>query len=97
MKFSELDFKPHPKLSGIQAKHFFNNGYGVSILKSPHSYGGFEGLYELAILKEYIQRGYGSDIQKSWRIYENSPIADDFLGNLTEEQVESIVTYVVNL
>jgi hypothetical protein len=53
MKFSELDFQPHPNPNwdGVQAKHFFGNGYGVSVIRSSHSYGGSDGLYELAVVK----------------------------------------------
>lgn len=50
MKFSDLDFKPHPRSLGIQAKTFFQNGYGASVIKTPYSYGGDEDLYELAVL-----------------------------------------------
>ena len=28
----------------------FDNGYGVSVVRGPHSYGGQRGLYELAVL-----------------------------------------------
>ena len=28
----------------------FDNGYGVSVVQGPHSYGGQKGLYELAVL-----------------------------------------------
>ena len=28
----------------------FDNGYGVSVIRGPHSYGGQKGLYELAVL-----------------------------------------------
>lgn len=39
---------------------FFRNGYGASVIQGPYSYGGREGLYELAILTdcEYLDGGY---------------------------------------
>ena len=88
MKFSELNFQPHPNWDGVQAKHFFNNGYGVSVIKSSHSYGGFEGLYELAVLKR---------VEENWKICYDTPITDDVLGHLTELDVENLLEEVENL
>jgi hypothetical protein len=76
MKFTELNFKPHPHWVGVQAKHFFDNGYGVSIIQSPNSYGGDEGLYELAVLK-------GNE--DKFKLCYDTYITDDVLGHLTEE------------
>jgi hypothetical protein len=44
--FSDLEFKPHPRGSGIISRIKFDNGYGASVVKGPHTYGGNEGLYE---------------------------------------------------
>lgn len=35
-----------------QTIYNFPNGYGCSIIKGPYSYGGPQGLYELAVLKD---------------------------------------------
>ena len=88
MKFTELNFGPHPNWSGVQAKHFFNNGYGVSIIQSPNSYGGDEGLYELAVLE-------GNEDE--YEICYHTPITSDVLGHLTEEQVESYLAEIEKL
>lgn len=88
MKFTELNFGPHPSWVGIQAKHFFDNGYGVSVIQSPNSYGGDEGLYELAVLE-------GNEDE--FEICYTTPITDDVLGHLTEEQVESTLSEIEKL
>jgi hypothetical protein len=86
MNFSELEFKDHPaKMGGIQAKKIFRNGWGISVIKTPFSYGGPTGLYELAVL------GKDGDIH-----YRN-PVADgDVRGYLTEEEVTQLGTEVEN-
>lgn len=53
----------------------FDNGYGVSIVKSPTSYGGQSGLYELAVLDDNGFITYGTHI------------TDDVLGFLTPDDV----------
>ena len=49
----KLEFKPvdNGVVTGIQAKHDFENGYGVSVIQNTISYGASEGLYELAVTK----------------------------------------------
>jgi hypothetical protein len=48
--FKDLEFKPHPTgLGGVQAIIDFDNGRGASVVCAPFSYGGKNGLYELAI------------------------------------------------
>jgi hypothetical protein len=88
MKFSDLDFQPHPNWVGVQAKHFFDNGYGVSVIQSPNSYGGDEGLYELAVLK-------GNE--DKFKLCYDTYITEDVLGHLTEEQVESYLCDIEKL
>jgi len=75
MKFADLDFKPHlGGVGGVQARVAFDNGYGASVVRTSFSYGGEEGKYELAVLKD-------GDLN-----YE-TPITDDVLGWLTKGQV----------
>jgi hypothetical protein len=88
MKFSELDFQPHPNWDGVQAKHFFGNGYGVSVIRSSHSYGGTSGLYELAVLK---------GTEDKWKICYDTYITEDVLGYQTEEQIESVLNEIEKL
>lgn len=88
MKFTDLNFEPHPNWDGVQAKHFFDNGYGVSVIKSSHSYGGSDGLYELAVLK---------GLEEDWEICYDTPITDDVIGYQSMEDVDNLLLQVESL
>lgn len=95
MNFSDLNFQPHSNYpdTGIAARHFFDNGYGVSVVRftTPYgagSYGYEEGLYELAVLK---------GTEEDWNICYDTPITSDVLGHLTTEEVEGMISQVENL
>ena len=89
MIFSDLQFQPHPNIAdGVQAKHFFDNGYGISVVKFKGSYGYEEGLYESAVLK---------GTEEDWHICFDTVIADDVLGYQTEEEVEVLLYEIENL
>lgn len=81
MTFDDLKFEPHESAPQfrIQATAFFPNGYGASVVQGPASYGGPEGLYELAVLQ-------GTSRQDMALTYD-TPITDDVLGRLTPEMV----------
>ncbi len=75
--FKDLEFNAHPThiLGGVQARMDFDNGYGVSVVKSPYTYGGDKGLYELAVFKD-------------GHIHYDNPIAKgDVVGYLRPEDV----------
>jgi hypothetical protein len=92
MKFSDLEFKPHPhyKEDGVQAKHFFPNGYGVSVVRFPGSYGFQDGLYEVAIIKV-------TDDEDGFELCYDTPITDDVLGHRDETDIENILEEVQSL
>lgn len=75
MKFNDLAFKPIKALGGVQSIVVFPNGYGASIVCHQFSYGGPDGLYEIAVLD-------GSNITY------DTPVTSDVLGYLSEEDVE---------
>jgi hypothetical protein len=89
MNFSDLNFQPHPVAAGgVQAKHFFDNGYGISVVKFRGSYGYEQGLYESAVLK---------GTEEKYEICYDSAITDDVLGYQTEEEVEVLLYEIENI
>ena len=94
MKFSDLQFKPHGVYpdTGIHATHFFDNGYGVSVVRFTTefggSYGANEGLYEVAIIK---------GTEDNWHITYETYITSDVIGHLTESDVENLLNEVAAL
>jgi hypothetical protein len=51
-KFQDLPFFPINDgfMVGKQARMIFDNGYGVSVVSHTYSYGGKDGLFEVAVL-----------------------------------------------
>ena len=89
MKFSDLKFQSHAMAEfGTQAKHFFPNGWGISVIQGPSSYGGSRGLYEIAVLK---------GTEHSWKISYDTHITDDVEGHLNIEEVEKYLNQVERL
>ena len=82
--FKDLLFETHPggSLMGELARHDFDNGYGVTVVKGPYTYGGDKGLYELAVWKD-------------GEIHYDNPVAmGDVRGYLTEEEVDQLMMEV---
>jgi len=88
MNFSDLQFNTHPTGNGIAARQFFDNGYGLSVVRFRGSYGYEDGLYEAAVLK---------GTEDDYDLCYDTPIADDVIGRLTEPEVEVLLTQVENL
>ena len=85
MKFSELKFEQWPDMGGIYCRIQFENGYGASIVKHPYSYGGKDGLYEIAVIDSEGQITY------------DTPITNDVIGYLSEDDVEKYVNDIKDL
>jgi hypothetical protein len=85
MKFTDLNFEPHPNIDGIRAVYFFDNSYGVSVIKSEYSYGGRDGLYEVAVL-----RGNSDE----WDIVYDTSITEDVVGYLSKDGVDEVLMQV---
>ena len=84
--FKDLEFNPHPNhMCGVQAIAKFDNGYGASVVCTPYTYGGKEGLYELAVLDNDGHLTY------------ESPITNDVLGYLSKEDVTEILIKIQQL
>lgn len=80
---------PHPLDSGGTRKEYrFPNGYGASVIRSAYSYGGADGLWELAVLQrqgdEYVLT------------YE-TPITVDVIGWQTEAKIEALLDDIAAL
>ncbi len=85
--FKDLKFKPHPNgghLGGVQAIIAFDNGYGASVVCTPHTYGGDKGLYELAV----FQNG---------GICYDTPITNDVIGYLRDIDVTDVMEKIQQL
>jgi hypothetical protein len=89
MTFQELEFKTLTYLGGIQAVVKFKNNYGASIVRHNGSYGSKDGLYELAVIK-YNEYG-------SWDICYDTPLTNDVLGYLTEDNVTNYLIKIEQL
>lgn len=84
MKFIDLKFEKLPyseRAYSEQARVSFANGYGASIVRGPYTYGGREGLYELAVISND-------------KIDYTTPITDDVEGWLTPERVMEILAQI---
>lgn len=77
---------------GVQKVFKFENGYGASVVKNPYSYGGDEGLWELAVVLVYENEG-----RLSWKLVYDTPITEDVLGWLTWEEVEETLKQIEEL
>lgn len=70
---------------GSQRIYRFPNGYGASIIRHEHSYGGRQGLFELAVLDSNDELCY------------DTPIARDVIGWLTHKQADELLDKISKL
>jgi hypothetical protein len=84
--FKDLEFVEHPShIGGVQARITFENGYGASVVKTPYSYGGKDGLYELAVL--------GIDGHLTY----DTPVTSDVIGYLRDIDVTEVMEKIQQL
>ena len=77
-KFEDLQFErinDAPYMVGKKSRMHFDNGYGVSVVSHSYSYGGRDGLYEIAVLDSNDELTY------------DTPVTNDVIGYLTEEDL----------
>ena len=87
-KFEDLEFKKIEEDShriGVKCRMVFENGYGVSVVCHTHSYGGKNGLFEIAVL--------GKDGDLTY----DTPVTSDVIGYLNPEEVTKIMEQVQEL
>ena len=84
--FKDIVFKPNPmgKEYGIVSRTKFDNGYEASVVRSDYTYGGKNGLYELAVFKD-------------GEICYDTPITDDVIGYLRPEDVTDVMAKIQKL
>jgi len=72
-------------VGNTRRRYTFPNGYGASVIQGPYSYGGSEGLFELAVTDD-----------KGHLVYD-TPITDDVKGWLTEEDADDLLVAIAAL
>ena len=93
--------RPHSTWSGgIQRLYGFENGYGASVIRAgtehnsfSGSYGADSGLWELAVITIEIS----DDGPGVGRLVYDTPITDDVLGYLTEDDVQKTLLDIAGL
>ena len=84
-QFKDLEFIEKPEV-GIFAQMFFDNGYGISVVRNIFSYTSKDKLdYEIAVLE-------GNE--EDWDICYDTPITCNVLGYLSPEQVTEIMIQI---
>jgi len=79
------DFAPiaHSRAYGGDLYRFrFDNGLGASVMSHVLSYGGEQGLWEIAVIK------FDGD---GWDLYYDTPITDNVIGYLEKDEVGEIL------
>lgn len=84
--FNDLKFNRTVTPLGFmdRARLQFPNGYGISVIRGTYSYGGDEGLYECAVLKDN-------------KLCYDTTITDDVIGYCDEDKVNEIIKQVEEL
>ena len=95
--FKDIEFKPHRFGEGVHGLIFFDNGYGVSVVRYKVAYSNNNGYssytsneneWEVAVI-------YGTE--NDWELCYNTHITDDVLGHLTEGEVDWVMYQVQEL
>jgi len=87
-KFEDLEFEKlsdEPYMSGVRSRMMFENGYGVSVVSHTFSYGGKDGLFEIAVL------------DKKGDITYDTSVTNDVIGYLNPDEVTEIMKQVQSL
>lgn len=86
--FKDLEFElinDTPFMVGKKSRMHFDNGFGVSVVSHTYSYGGRDGLYEIAVLDSDDNLTY------------DTSVTNDVIGYLTEEDVSNVMKQVQEL
>jgi hypothetical protein len=72
-------------MDGIISRITFENGYGASVVRHEYSYGGKDGLYELAVLNSDGELCY------------DTPVTNDVIGYLRDIDVTDVLAKIQQL
>ena len=87
MEMIHEPYDARPLESGaVQKLYKFANNYGASVVKGEHTYGGEEGLWELAVIRFKTDGEFSLDY--------STPITEDVEGHLTDDAVEELLTKI---
>jgi hypothetical protein len=86
--FEDLEFS-YDEL-GEHAHMLFDNDYGVSVVRGRYTYGGAEGLYELAVI--HMPKG-----AKVSRLCYDTPVTNDVMGHLEPQDITDVMKQVAEL
>lgn len=83
----------HPIGTGTQKIYRFDNGYGASVVRftiapGVGSYGADQGNWEMAVIE------FTAD---SFELVYDTPVTDDVIGNLTDDEVEATLAKIRDL
>lgn len=74
-----------PLSGNRQVLHRFDNGYGASVIRGLHTYGGPEGLFEIAVI---VWEG------GEYSLTYDTPVTDDVLGYVDPEDVQGYLDQI---
>ncbi len=83
---TESNWRRTSSPSGEQLIVEYPHGYGASVVNNQYSYGGGQGLYEIAVL-----HGEGNKLCYA------TPVTNDVIGYLTEEEVIEYLNQIAAL
>jgi hypothetical protein len=83
--YEPLDARPLES-GAVQKLYKFANNYGASVVKGEHTYGGDEGLWELAVVI------FNTD--GDFNLCYTTPITSDVEGHLTDDAVEELLAKI---
>ena len=93
----------HDVFDGTQRLYRFENNFGASVIRHSGSYGGNDGLYELAVIiwdpKDNITLVETDRYKRitGWMICYSTAITNDVIGYLEEDQVNTILSFIEKL
>lgn len=83
--YEPIDARPLES-GAVQKLYRFANNYGASVVKGEHTYGGSDGLWELAVVKFKTDGDFDLDY--------TTPITEDVEGHLTDDDVEVLLVKI---